>query len=107
MISKKKLNALYAKYMLGELTIDDLRKIVTFDEFSLGSNWYPVGKVKKRGGFVNIYMSGEYDDESVSIPENNKVKISFDIVRVMSLRGDLEIKIRIERNPFNEYLNQG
>lgn len=98
MVSKKKLSALYAKYIFGELTIEELRSIAIFEYFSLGSNWYPVGKIKKKNDMLLIYMSDE--NEYVELPCNRKVKIVDDIVKVMSLNNDIEIKIRLERYPF-------
>ena len=54
MFSKKKLAALYAKYIFGELTINELRSIAVFEYFSLGSNWYPVEKIRKNKDMLSI-----------------------------------------------------
>ena len=98
MVSKKKLSALYAKHIFGQLTIEELLSVAVFEEFSLGSNWYPVGKIKRRNKMFLIYMSE--DDEHFDVPCDKKVKLVGDIVKVMSLNDDIEIKIKLETNPF-------
>lgn len=93
------------KWMLGELTLGDLREISSFDEFSMGQHWYPVRKVLIVKGCVRVFMSSD-GHSSMSVPRDRKIKLVDGIARFKVKQGEAllayegEIRIKIAKHPF-------
>jgi hypothetical protein len=109
--------ALKNKWILGGLTVGDLVKISTIEEFCFGKHWCPVTVlenknniyffVSKTGGFLayeaDLQQLGNSD---LTIPADRKVKLVGCIARfevepreaLLSFQG--EVSVKIARHPF-------
>jgi hypothetical protein len=106
----KKREMMWKKMMLGFLTMGDLREIVPLEgEFTFGKHWLPIAGTRRRNREIQFWMEDEWWVE-FSVPVDTVVKVAGNTVRIPverhNIRGgddDLEVVIRLDREPFAEY----
>ena len=97
------------KMMLGFLTMEDLTQIVLMEgEFTFGMHWLPIGGTRRRNRKIQFWMEDDGWLE-FEVPVDKIVKVSGRTVRIpleaQHIRGageDIEVVIRLDREPFPE-----
>lgn len=109
-----KRDMLYNKMMLGGLTIAELRELVRIEGvFSFGSNWLPIGRVRKNKDMLEIRIGQSTTEPDVQIPLDSVVKVQGNMVFVdletrlinggyMMGRDRTELRIRLDGFVFPE-----
>lgn len=95
------------KHLLGDLTVADLMNIVPIEgDFSLGTNWYPIGKARrsKVRGRLEIYMDSSDDSPDLDLLFDQRVWVEGDVVRIQMphwshLPRSSEVRLRLYGMP--------
>jgi len=90
------------KHVLGQLTLRDLVDITKVEgEFTIGDNWLPITRfrISKAGDRAAIFMDSVDNFPDVTIPIDQPIRVSGDIVRLVGMvhrPSGKEIRMRLD-----------